>query len=116
MNTKSKLKIQCDILFSKIVRSRGVCQLRGKDLTPCLGPLECCHIIGRGNLKLRYDPKNALSCCRQHHSFYTNHPALWYAIIETHFPENNKYLMDNRNTFEKPRYQDILERLTNYDI
>lgn len=116
MNTNSILKKQCDILFSKIVRSRGVCQLRGLDLNPCSGPLECCHIVPRGNLRLRYDLKNALSCCREHHAFYTNHPSLWYEIIEKNFAENNDYLMENRNTFEKPRFAHVLERLKKYDI
>lgn len=54
----------CDILFSRIVRSRGACQYPG-----CRsgGPFETAHLIGRGSSGTRCIEDNAACLCGSHH-------------------------------------------------
>jgi hypothetical protein len=70
---------EADRLFSRFIRARdGSCQLA--DAT-CWGPLECAHIVRRGNgyHATRYEPLNAVALCMGHHSHMTLHPLEWTA-------------------------------------
>jgi hypothetical protein len=54
----------CDILFSRIVRSRGECQYPGGDHK---GILETAHLIGRSSSGTRCIVDNAACLCSKHH-------------------------------------------------
>ena len=45
---KRKLKKLCDVAFSKIVRARGHCELKGLDSHPC----QDSKIIGSGSISI----------------------------------------------------------------
>lgn len=55
---------KADMLFSRIVRSRGRCEYPGCD-SP--GPYDTAHIIGRRYSATRCDEANAICACRTHH-------------------------------------------------
>ena len=71
---KSKLKRKLDTLFSLHVRSHGRCELQGLDKIKCSQVLQCMHIVGRANYRLRWDNNNVLCGCSGHHVFYGFHP------------------------------------------
>jgi hypothetical protein len=54
----------CDILFSRIVRSRGRCEYPG---CTSQGPFETAHLIGRASSGTRCIEDNACCCCASHH-------------------------------------------------
>jgi hypothetical protein len=58
-----------DILFSRIVRSRGRCEYPGCDSR---GPYDTAHIIGRGYSGTRCVEENAWCLCRTHHVLVDN--------------------------------------------
>lgn len=66
---------QCDELFSKLVRSVGVCEI--DDGRPCSGVLQCAHGFSRRYHAVRWDRRNAFSACQGHHFYYTNNPLQW---------------------------------------
>ena len=49
--------------------------------------LDCCHIMGRRSLALRWHPANALAMCRKDHIFYTEHPFDFRDFCIDHFGE-----------------------------
>lgn len=102
-------------MFSRKIRSVGICELRGADQIRCGGGLQCCHIITRSNLGLRYEENNAISGCEAHHVYYTNHPLEWLEIIREVYPEKYDYVIKNRNVFKKPDYKEIIKQLKQYD-
>lgn len=70
-----KIRItKLDTLFSKLVRERVnyVCEHTGENLRD--GLLDCCHIMGRRGVALRWHPKNAIAMSRSSHIFFTQHP------------------------------------------
>ncbi len=71
---------QCDVLFSKIVRARGVCEI--KTDTECLGALQCCHGFSRRYRATRWDFNNAWAGCARHHQFWTAHPIEWDEFMQ----------------------------------
>lgn len=90
--TKKYLKKKADTLFSKRIRSVNTCEIEGKDNITCNGDLQCMHIVGRSNHKLRWDSNNALCGCQGHHMYYTNHPWEWNELIKQFYPVNYEYL------------------------
>ena len=65
---------QCDVLFSKLIRARGECELASPS---CRGPLQCAHGFSRRYSAVRCDPRNAFALCQGHHFFYTHRPLEW---------------------------------------
>jgi hypothetical protein len=111
---KTKAKNKLDKLFSLSVRSIGICQLAGKDKVHCGGPLQCMHVIGRGNLYLRWDKRNALSGCAGHHVYYTYHPEAWRDLMVKEMPLNYEQLLDEREkkiSFNEGYYLEKLKSL-----
>ena len=107
----STLKRKADILFSKKVRSRGVCQLKGLDNVKCSQVLQCAHIIGRANLRLRWDERNALCICSGHHVYYTYHPLYWRELMILYFSSNWNYVLTVEQEKVKVDYMELLLRL-----
>jgi len=54
--SKTYLKKKADALFSQIIRSKGHCEWCGQDY----GQMQTHHIIGRKNMRLRYDLMNGI--------------------------------------------------------
>ena len=111
---KTKAKRKLDTLFSLQTRAIGICQLAGVDKVRCGGVLQCAHIIGRANLFLRWDDRNALSLCAGHHVYYTYHPELWRDRMTMMFPLEYQWLLDNREQkiiFNEVYYKNKLKEL-----
>lgn len=87
--TKKTLKNKCDKLVGEIVRSKGHCEFCGYTET-----LQCCHIVTRTIVKLRYDLDNLLCLCPRCHRHGHNKP-LWFAekVKEIKGEEIYKYLL-----------------------
>lgn len=77
-----KVRDKVDALYSKVVRSSGVCISCGTTNAT----FNCCHLKSRGELCLRAHPMNLVTMCAQCHRKYTMHPDLWVAFIESKFP------------------------------
>jgi hypothetical protein len=70
-----------DRAFSVWVRARdGTCTAAVVLDTPCGGPLQAAHIIGRANHTTRFSPDNVHAACRDHHMHidqYGSEAAKW---------------------------------------
>lgn len=116
--TTSKKKIKspgwyrknCDILFSQIVRSKGYCEWCGIQLLP--KKLQCCHVISRTVLNLRYDPENAFSGCVKCHLYKWHKEPLQAAHwFEWQFPGRYERLKEKEKNTEKINWIETYERL-----
>ena len=67
--SKTTLKRKCDKLFSELIRSKGKCEF-----CPNKETLQCCHIVTRTIVKLRFDEDNALCLCGRCHRHGHNKP------------------------------------------
>lgn len=65
---KRNYKKLSDELWSKIIRSKGVCEFA--DRGNCAGILNAAHIIRRGNNALRHNIFNGLCLCVGHHFWF----------------------------------------------
>ena len=110
--SKKKLKARADKLFSERIRSRRICQLLEEDHIECSGVLQCAHIIGRSNHRLRWDEENALSICQAHHFYYTNHPWEWQELIKTLWHNKYDYLNSVRNEIWDKDIESVISKLT----
>ena len=111
---KTKSKRELDKLFSLAVRSCGRCELQGMYFIHCGGNLQCMHIIGRGNLYLRWNRSNAICGCAGHHVYYTYHPEAWRELLIKMFPHKYPLLLESRNekiTFNETYYKEKLVEL-----
>lgn len=90
------IKKSCDTLTSLIVRHKAhnQCQLKGLDNIRCSDIMQCMHIEGRGDFKLRFDRQNLICGCSGHHVHYTAQPAKWIKLIQDYFPERWAYLIE----------------------
>jgi hypothetical protein len=111
--SKTSLRNKCDLLASRYYRAlTPYCELAGKDDVACGGPLQWCHIIGRANLRLRYEPYNNLICCAGHHRFYGLHPVEWVRILEKEYPERLTLAEQHRHEVIKVDYFDWIQRFS----
>lgn len=86
--SRKTLSTTADKLFSRIVRARGYCEAsKWGDGVECGGGLQCAHIVGRANRRLRWVFDNALSLCAGHHVWYTNHPLEWFEQVQLYLGE-----------------------------
>ena len=76
-----------DIAFSQLVRTRAnwKCLKCGGDFSD--GGLDCCHIMGRRSVGLRWHPDNAIAMCRGHHMWFTERPFDFRDFCVEHFGE-----------------------------
>ena len=96
--SKSKLQKKCDILFSLITRHIGICEAKVFTKVRCGGQLQCAHIVGRTNRRLRWDSMNAISMCAGHHRYFTTHNEQWWLdFIPTFFRDKFTYVQKYRN-------------------
>ena len=107
--TKKKLKAKADTLFSLYIRQRDkkcVKCGRGNEYQ-----LHCAHIVSRFNLRLSYDPRNALCLCSKCHRWWHDSPLESGRWFESTFPQNYEYLLKTKNETEKPDYTEVVESL-----
>jgi hypothetical protein len=111
--SKTALKAKCDTLASKYYRAfTPYCELAGRDTITCGGGLQWAHIIGRANLRLRYEPFNNLILCAGHHRWYGLHPIDWVRILEREYPERLALAEQHRNGIAKLDYTFWIDRFT----
>lgn len=67
---------KCDALFSKLVRTRGGCEIRHMANCP-VGNLQCAHGFSRRYRAVRWDERNAFCACAGCHMYFTHHPLEW---------------------------------------
>lgn len=67
---------RCDVLFSRLVRVEGMCQIRKMANCP-VGNLQCAHGFSRRYRAVRWDPRNAFAACAGCHMYFTHHPIEW---------------------------------------
>lgn len=109
---QQKLLDKADKLAGDIVRSRGYCELKGKDTINCGGSLQWAHIIGRGQKRLRHETYNALCLCAGHHVYYTHHPHEWFLdTIPKYFPRQWALIEKHRHEPFTGDYEQIIEKL-----
>lgn len=104
--SRKTLKRKADAIFSKLIRSRGECERCTKTTS-----LQTSHIITRSNLHLRYNPRNALCLCGGCHMWWHKEPLeaiTWYKEV---YKKDYKYLLKEKNIYEKPNYEEIIKRL-----
>ncbi|MEK6883622.1 MAG: hypothetical protein AABY22_28600 [Nanoarchaeota archaeon] len=109
--SRKRLKFKADKLFSEKVRSRSRCELRGLDHIECSGQLQCMHIVGRANHRLRWEEDNALCGCSGHHFWYTNNPFFFFELIKKEFPAKYKFINEHKNEMWDKDIEGIVERL-----
>lgn len=97
-----------DILFSKLIRSRGECE---SDRGTHSGSLQCAHIISRSYKSIRTYEKNALCLCQGCHVYFTHHPLEWRRFIDGRFPGRWDELTDWALQFTKVDWRAEVERL-----
>lgn len=102
---------KADGLARQIVRSRGYCQLAGKDRIRCGGVLQWAHIVGRSNYRLRWELWNALCLCAGHHVYYTHHPLEWFEIVALEFPEEWAQIQQHRNEIKRNDLDEVIKEL-----
>jgi hypothetical protein len=64
------LTAKLDKAWSLLIRSRGYCERCGRSD----GKLDACHIIGRQNFRLRWEPRNGMCLCFRCHGWWHDHP------------------------------------------
>ena len=72
--------------------------------------LQCAHIIGRRNHRLRYDPQNALTLCYACHIHFAHkEPISFTRWLERTRPEQLRYLEEHQNEIEQRKLLDYQE-------
>lgn len=62
----------CDIIFSRLVRRPGYCEICGSTEV-----VQCAHGFSRRYRAIRWDFRNAFCLCRKCHMHYTHRPIEW---------------------------------------
>ena len=110
--SKKNLKKACDKLWSLIIKSGGFCEICGQ---PVRDPH---HVIGRINLTTRWDLRNGVRLCFQHHTggkLSAHNDPLWFMDwFKSKRPDDYEYLLKKKNeikTFSIFDYEEILKDL-----
>ena len=111
---RSTLKRKCDVLFSKIVRSHGKCELEGIMGVRCKGPLQTMHIAGRRYLRLRWDSNNVLCGCAAHHLYFTHRPLEFYTMVQEFFPTRWRIAQTYKEAIAIESLEDTYKRLKDF--
>lgn len=72
-------KAKADVLFSKIIRSRGCCEKCGETN---YAQLQTAHVISRRYAHVRVDADNAFCLCAKDHAYFTDHPVEFGRFVE----------------------------------
>ena len=112
MSSVKRLKKKADQLWSKLILLKGSCEVCGKREN-----LNAHHIVGRRNLRLRYDLKNGVCLCAGHHTLRMDSahqdPIEFMFWLMNHRPDDYNYLVENKETLEfNADYEEIIRELT----
>ena len=116
MKIKSRkyLKNKCDRLWSMIIKSGGNCEICGQPTR------DSHHVIGRKNLSTRWDLKNGVRLCFQHHTGGNksahNDPLEFINWFKKTRLDDYEYLLKEKNktkTFSIFDYEEIIKNLEN---
>lgn len=108
---RSTLKRKADTRFSLLVRSVGYCQASGKDDVRCAGVLQCAHVEGRRNHRLRWERLNAICLCAGHHRWYSDYPLAWADFVRTHYPAHYEFVSAHRGEMWDKDYARVFAAL-----
>ena len=71
--------------------------------------LEWAHIHGKGaHPRLRWDPENAVTLCKEHHVYFTRNPRVWVDFIAEHEPGLWEELLERERAAPRPDLEDII--------
>lgn len=101
---------KADEIFSLYIRTRdGKCLKCGKTTS-----LQCAHIKGRRNRRLRYDPMNAITLCYGCHMHWAHtEPIEFVEWLKSEQSEKYYYVVDHQNEVEKVDYEETIGILSN---
>lgn len=103
--TKTWYRKQCDILFSKIVRTIGYCERCGSR-----DNLQCAHVEPRTNSTLRWDENNAICLCVGCHIYWAHkNPRAFTHWFESKYKDKVYYIDNLKNIITKRTEQDYKE-------
>lgn len=114
MKSRSKsisyLKDKADELFSQYIRLRdGKCLYCSSTQN-----LQCAHIKGRRNERLRFDPNNAITLCIRHHLYWAHkEPRDFAHWVEETFPDKCAYIDAHWQETEHRKLADYQELVDN---
>ena len=110
--SKKNLKKKCDELWSLIIKSGGACEICGQSVR------DPHHVIGRINYILRWDLRNGVRLCFQHHTggkLSAHNDPIWFMDwFKSKRSDDYEYLLTKKNdvkTFNILDYQEILQKL-----
>lgn len=112
-NTKP-LKRKADELFSKIVRSRGICERCGR--RPPAVILDCSHIMSRKYHGTRWSEDNAQAICKGCHFWQHQNPAenalfLLETVGEEKLAELRERALEYAGRIKKVDYEALVAEL-----
>jgi hypothetical protein len=99
---------QADVLFSKVVRSRGYCE---SDRPNHSGNLQCAHIISRSYKAVRTDESNGLCLCQGCHMYFTHHPLEFEIWVSTKWPARWETIRGQALMYDRIDWKFEVERL-----
>lgn len=108
------LKKKLDIVFSKLIRSKGRCERCGR--RPPEVVLNCSHIFSRANLSVRWDELNAKCLCAGDHFEWHQSPLEgmeWLKTIRT--PEQLEELKRRANSIKQWTVGELKELLASLE-
>jgi hypothetical protein len=96
---------KADDAYSEYIRKRDGYCLYGLDTSdPCGGHIHCSHVISKGACSwLRYDERNAIGLCRNHHIYgwHSKNPAPYVSWYIKNFPEDWEYLQEQFRLYKQ---------------
>ena len=106
VKSASYYKKKADELFSLYIRKRdGKCMYCSNTET-----LQCAHLEGRRNERLRFDPMNAITLCYKHHIHWAHkEPRQFAKWLEENYPANCRYIDEHARETEHRKLADYIE-------
>lgn len=109
---KSTVKNRLDKKWSLKIRGKGLCEVCGK--TDFEGQLHPHHVIGRQDLRTRWDLRNGVCLCAGHHTMFKEsahgNPLWFMAWMSGNRLEDLDYLKEKMKEIPHPySVQDYLE-------
>ena len=102
---------QCDVIFARLVRSKGVCVNCGSTKA-----IQCAHGFSRRYRALRWDFDNAFALCAKCHLFFTYHPLEWDEFLRNRWtPEQYEGLRLRALVGKRPDLKALLASLQRFE-
>lgn len=95
---------EADRLVGRFVKRRdGGCVVCGSHHW-----IEWAHVHRRQHTRLRWEPENAVTLCKDHHTYFTNNPRAWRDFIEEYAPGLWEELLERERTLPRPDIGDVI--------